>query len=135
MQIQKITEEGKQAARTTLLADHNSLAHKTRENTCRAVEIAMQALDGNHSPQNRVAAQKALQEAGLTIDDLAEEVISAINTCHQSIMEKQIWERTPVNTKGKGMHAPRKLSGEMQKSATSKKCHPNSNDTRDPGQS
>ena len=122
MRFQKITEEGKQIARTTLLADHSSLAHKTRENTCKAVEIAMQALDGNHSPQNRVAAQKALQEAGLTIDDQAEEVIDAINTCHQSIIEKQIWEQTPVNPKGKGMHAPRKLSGETQKSATSKKA-------------
>ena len=120
MRFQKV--ENKQTARITLLADHSSLAHKTRENTCKAVEIAMQALDGNHSPQNRVAAQRTLQEAGLSIDDLAEEVIGAINTCHQSIIEKQIWERTPTNPKGKGLHAPRKISGETQKFATSKKA-------------
>ena len=67
MRFKPITQEAKNTARLTLAADMGPLAHTTYKNTSTAREIMMQALDGNHSPQNRVAAKDALTRAHIII--------------------------------------------------------------------
>ena len=122
MRFKPITQEAKNTARLTLAADMGPLAHTTYKNTSTAREIMMQALDGNHSPQNRVAAKDTLTRANITIDKLADEVIGAIHTCNKTIQDKQIFEKIQINCKGKGRMTPRKLSGEIRKCADTKKA-------------